>query len=79
MAKAIGMQRTGGASSPRLRRRTDFFMFDPGCSCVPWDWCEHNPERPILNTALAPTPNPESSFETIELEHLEHIRSILAD
>jgi hypothetical protein len=58
--------------------RTDFSMFDPGCSCVPWAWCEHNPERPMLNTALVDHPKLEYSFEPVELEHLEHIRSIMA-
>jgi hypothetical protein len=58
--------------------RTDFSMFDPGCSCVPWAWCEHNPERPMLNTALVDHPKLEYSFEAIEPEHLEHIRSIMA-
>jgi hypothetical protein len=41
--------------------RTDFSMFDPGCSCVPWDWCEHNPAPDV----------------PIELEQLQHIRSIM--
>lgn len=43
--------------------RTDFSMFDPGCSCVPWEWCEHNPEPPPI----------------LEPENLAHIRSILAE
>lgn len=50
----------------RLRKvtpRTDFSMFNPGCSCVPWEWCEHNPEPPPV----------------LEPEHLSHIRSILAE
>lgn len=43
--------------------RTDFSMFDPGCSCVPWEWCEHNPapDVPIMS------------------DQLEHIRSIMAE
>lgn len=43
--------------------RTDFSMFDPGCSCVPWEWCEHNPE-PVGD---------------VDPEHLAHIRSIMAN
>jgi hypothetical protein len=43
--------------------RTDFSMFDPGCSCVPWEWCEHNPDPMI---GVVP-------------ENLSHIRSIMAE
>lgn len=43
--------------------RTDFSMFDPGCSCVPWEWCEHNPEPDVI----------------ISSDNLEHIRSIMAE
>lgn len=56
--------------------RTDFSLLDTGCSCVPWEWCEHNPEPA----------NPRPAFvyhsqymEPVAPEHLTHIRSILAE
>jgi hypothetical protein len=27
----------------KVTPRTDFSLLDTGCSCVPWEWCEHNP------------------------------------
>lgn len=58
--------------------RTDFSMFDPGCSCVPWEWCEHNPAPANPKTAFVYPTKPEYSFE-LAPEHLAHIRSILAE
>jgi hypothetical protein len=58
--------------------RTDFSMFDPGCSCVPWEWCEHNPEPANPKTAFVYPTKPEYSFE-LAPENLAHIRSILAE
>lgn len=58
--------------------RTDFSMFDPGCSCVPWEWCEHNPEPANPKTAFVYPAKPEYSFD-VAPEHLAHIRSILAE
>lgn len=57
--------------------RTDFSMFDPGCSCVPWEWCEHNPAPENPKTAFVYPTKPKYSFE-LAPEHLAHIRSILA-
>ena len=58
--------------------RTDFSMFDPGCSCVPWEWCEHNPAPENPRTAFVYPTKPEYSFD-VAPEHLAHIRSILAE
>lgn len=58
--------------------RTDFSMFDPGCSCVPWEWCEHNPAPANPKTAFVYPTKPEYSFE-LAPENLAHIRSILAE
>lgn len=57
--------------------RTDFSMFDPGCSCVPWEWCEHNPGP--ANPRPEFVYRPQCYVEAIAPEHLEHIRSILAE
>lgn len=57
--------------------RTDFSLKDTGCSCHPWDWCEHNPEP--ANSRPAFVYRPQCYVEDVAPEHLDHIRSILAE
>lgn len=74
--KRLAQKNTHVIAGP-VTPRTDFTMADTGCSCVPWEWCEHNPEPPILNTPFKYVPKPEYSFEAIDPVHLEHLRSIM--
>ena len=75
--KRLAQKNTHFIAGP-VTPRTDFSMFDPGCSCVPWEWCEHNPEPANPKTAFVYPTKPEYSFE-LAPEHLAHIRSILAE
>lgn len=56
--------------------RTDFSLKDTGCSCPPWEWCEHNPEP--ANPKPAFVYRAQCYVEAVAPEHLGHIRSILA-
>lgn len=64
----------------RIRKstaRTDFSLRDTGCSCVPWEWCSHNPEP--ANHRPAFVYRPQHYVEYVSPENMAHIRSILAE
>lgn len=59
----------------KVSKRTDFSIRSTGCSCVPWEWCEHNPKPE--NPPAAFVYKPQIYAEALEAENLEHIRSII--
>lgn len=61
----------------KMTPRTDLSMADTGCSCVPWEWCLHNPEP--ANHRPAFVYRPQHYVEYVSPENMAHIRSILAE